>query len=199
MILGIVKTQAKVLTEIVQRLEEERGDKENPDAPTNVPSSFPTLQPVVVDDEQPRALVTASGPPSAEPTTHEHRVRVVLYFDESYDLTHSTVMVRPSSPSQPTPPPDSAFTVLCRCLDLFSDQDIFHIFLSTSSNLSHFSPPKAIAWSARARDAKMDTMQTPFVELPFDNWKNGRLIEEGKHGVQNVCKPEFMVRFGRPL
>ncbi|KAG8874628.1 hypothetical protein FRB97_005769 [Tulasnella sp. 331] len=77
--------------------------------------------------------------PLANSTIPDHPVRVVPYFDELYDLTNEMVRAKPSSLQE------TAYTVFCRSLDVYHAEDIFHISLSTSSNLSTFSPEKVTA------------------------------------------------------
>lgn len=132
--------------------------------------------------------------------SRDHRVRVVLYFDELYDLTISEMVRNKSAPPSLAPwTMESVYVVLCRCFDSYARHDIFHIFLSTSPSLFRSSPPQAIGRASRSRNAQVDTFQAPFVELPLDTWRDRVLIREGLHGLEDVCQLEFMVRFGRPL
>ncbi|KAG5641126.1 hypothetical protein DXG03_005954 [Asterophora parasitica] len=37
------------------------------------------------------------------------------------------------------------------------------------------------------------------LRLPFDIWKEPIIAKEGEHSADEICRPEFMARFGRPL
>ena len=101
--------------------------------------------------------------------------------DEEYALVHT------------------AYQSLCSAFNTLLDFDCFVIFLSTNSSLARYSPSQKRLWSSRSRDAPIDTLQAPFVELPFDTWSNDILVTEGAHTLEEVCMTDFMVRFGRPL
>ncbi|KAB5587652.1 hypothetical protein CTheo_8909 [Ceratobasidium theobromae] len=93
----------------------------------------------------------------------------------------------------------TCYQILCSVIDGFVPLDLFTIFLSTNSKLSSFSPPRGQWWSARGQSEETEGVQAPFNELPFDQWEQEYLLEENKHTLKDVCSPDFMVRFGRPL
>lgn len=117
-------------------------------------------------------------------------VVIVLYFDESYGMTTDNAEGASEK---------SAYQILCKAINELHKQDLFTVFLSTSSNLSSFSPSQRLWWSARARKAPVDGVQSPFVELPFDTWKEAIIVREGTETLTEVCETGFMARFGRPL
>lgn len=145
-------------------------------------------------------LITMIRSKSSAPTPpgRQHDVTLVLYFDESHNLTTDKTWMKDAT-AKVVYGPWTAYETLCKCLDGFAKEDLFNIFLSTSSNLSTYSPSQQYAWSARARNAPVDTFQAPFVELPFDQWSEPTLVHENKHSRKEVARSEFMVRFGRPL
>ncbi|KAG9089296.1 hypothetical protein FS749_001444 [Ceratobasidium sp. UAMH 11750] len=116
-----------------------------------------------------------------------------IYFDESHPLTSDT-----------TVPEDgqirTSYQVLCSVINRFRTLDLFVVFLSTNSRISVYSPPQSLFWSNRVINQKTSGVQAPFCELVFDQWgQNQHLLFENVHTLQEVCKPRFMVRFGRPL
>jgi hypothetical protein len=119
----------------------------------------------------------------------ESDVKLVLYFDESHNLTDDW--------AQDDKVPQSAYQVLCSAFNVLLKESVFIIYLSTNFNLSTFSPPRHKAWSLRSREATY-ALQTPIVELPFDTWR-APIVRENQLTLELACEPEFMVRFGRPL
>ncbi|KAG8708105.1 hypothetical protein FRC08_000107 [Ceratobasidium sp. 394] len=118
-----------------------------------------------------------------------------IYFDESHPLTSDT-----------TEPEDgqmyTSYQVLCSVINRFRTLDLFVVFLSTNSSISVYSesPPQSLFWSGRVINHKTSGVQAPFCELVFDQWgRSQHLLFENVHTLQEVCKPKFMVRFGRPL
>jgi hypothetical protein len=150
---------------------------------------------------------------------------LVIYFDESQSLITATLGMNEShtvltgrqAEWQGTPeirvkedsgdPLDvllegvqrNAYQALCSTLNVLWKVDLFAIFLSTNSSLAHFASAQKYFWSARYRQARIDTVQAPFVETPFDTWHHEHLLREGAHLLAEVGEPKFMVRFGRPL
>lgn len=118
------------------------------------------------------------------------RVRLVLYFDEAHDLTEELVEHKKTT--------RSAYMAMCSAINAFASLRLFVIFLSTNSNLAKYAPSKSLFWSARALKSPWG-LQPPFVELPFDISERGYIVRGGEKSLEDVCKIEFMVKFGRPL
>ncbi|KAG6877960.1 hypothetical protein C0993_001578 [Termitomyces sp. T159_Od127] len=120
----------------------------------------------------------------------------IFYFDEAHHLNETTVT--PHGASKRT-----AYQCLCKALTYMTSTPVFSFFLSTYSRLSEFTPRARTFWSSRPESNESkesdDNMNAPFVELPFDTWKNSILVTEGSHSSQQICSLKFMVRFGRPL
>ncbi|KAB5587758.1 hypothetical protein CTheo_8800 [Ceratobasidium theobromae] len=76
-------------------------------------------------------------------------------------------------------------------INSFQTLDLFVLFLSTNSKITSYSPSH-VFWSLKEG-------QTPFNELPFDQWKEPHLLKANAHTLKEVCAPGFMVRFGQPL
>lgn len=125
-------------------------------------------------------------------------VRILLYFDEAHDLANIFKKnVEESAADTDKPEERSALEAVRSSIQELHSLDIFALFLSTNSNLSVFKPKHKLPSSRAQSDAPL---QPPFVELPFDLQIGGEpLAIEGKHTLEEVCKPEFYVRFGRPL
>jgi hypothetical protein len=122
-----------------------------------------------------------------------------MYFDEAHCLhdvhmTHfSTVGTRLVAEQR------TAFHALTSALDQLFELNIFSLFLSTSSSLADFAPPRKGFGSARSSGQNWD-LQPPFTELPFDLCDKGTtLVVEGEHTLQDICQIKFMAKFGRPL
>ncbi|KAG6880620.1 hypothetical protein C0995_005388, partial [Termitomyces sp. Mi166 len=84
---------------------------------------------------------------------------------------------------------------------------VFVLFLSTFSrvtNVTKFAPSAHNFWSSRLPPSTsefgevVDHINAPFVELPFDAWKEPNLVIEGTHSKEDICSLKFMARFGRP-
>lgn len=133
-------------------------------------------------------LVTAIN---SDPSVKKTPRTMVLYFDESQGMTTDYGVEDELA--------NSAYQILCRALNRLHEHPLFTVFLSTSSNLSSFSPSQRLWYSARGRNAQTDNVQPPFVELPFDTWKETIIIREDQKTLADVCETEFMARFGRPL
>ncbi|QRV99088.1 hypothetical protein RhiJN_27107 [Ceratobasidium sp. AG-Ba] len=121
-------------------------------------------------------------------------VRLLIYFDEAHTLTKY-------SPIQDGKQSYTAYQLLCRVLNNLRGYDLFGVFISTNSRLSRsvFTPPQRVHPSARVIEVDANPVQVPFVELAFDLAGDTPLLKEGAHSVREVCRPAFMVRFGRPL
>jgi hypothetical protein len=133
-------------------------------------------------------------------------VDMVLYFDESHELTKMRTALSGIEEGLTADDMRTAYQTLCWALDSLrneegvpSDQgNLMAVFLSTTSHLATYSPSNTFHWSARTHDGKLG-LQPPIVELPFDLWKTEHIVTEEAHRINEVCRPEFMVRFGRPL
>lgn len=88
---------------------------------------------------------------------------------------------------------------LCSAFNTLRNLDCFVIFLGTDPCLVRYSLSQQQFWSSRSRNTPIDSLQAPFVELPFDTWSSPCLVAEDIQNLDDVCKIEFMVRFGRPL
>lgn len=130
----------------------------------------------------------------AKAQANEKPAQLIMYFDESHHLTSAV-------PANDDGKGHSCYMILCSVINSFKHLDLFTIFLSTSWKIviTSSSPPPKVLPSARVRVVKLGGVQTPFNELPFDEWKEPYLLEEGTHTLREVCLPSFMVRFGRPL
>ncbi|KNZ71504.1 hypothetical protein J132_09412 [Termitomyces sp. J132] len=127
-------------------------------------------------------------------TNKEIRPVIVFYFDEAHHLTKTVVAKNPQR---------TAYQCLCKAFTYMMGAPVFALFLSTYSRLSEFAPSSRNFWSGRplATDPQGsdDNMNAPFVELPFDAWKESSLVIEGTHSAEEICSLKFMARFGRPL
>ena len=119
---------------------------------------------------------------------------MVLYFDESH-----TLMESPYTRTTLEEDACSGYQILCSVMNYFLHLSLFYINISATFSLSRYSPTKTYGSSARIMKGKDDPVQAPFVELPFDMWSDDILAREDTHTLEEVCKPKFMVRFGRPL
>jgi hypothetical protein len=135
--------------------------------------------------------VIGSRAKGADRPDNPRPVRLLVYIDESHEMTTDTQ----------TLPDDgrNAYQTLCSSLNALLKLDLFFVFLSTNSNLQEYSPSYRTFWSKRGRNSTLAYVQTPYTELPFDVWKKDQLVNEGRHTVSDVCSVKFMVRFGRPL
>jgi hypothetical protein len=123
-----------------------------------------------------------------ESITENNDVKLMIYFDEAHVLARKV----PKDPEE-----KDTYDVLCSCFNLFLPLPIFVIYLSTSSYISQLAPSGSLAGSARARD-NADALQAPVTEIPFDCSPDFPIIPD-KLGLNDVCKVEFMAKFGRPM
>ncbi|KAF7981349.1 hypothetical protein HWV62_33801 [Athelia sp. TMB] len=94
------------------------------------------------------------------------------------------------------------YNALCSVLHDLRGKNIFVIFMSTHSNLRLIAPNMGQQKSGRASvpEAPAYTMQyAPYVSFPFDVYDGGPIINEDELTLTEVCKVEFLCRFGRPL
>ncbi|KAG6886188.1 hypothetical protein C0993_000706, partial [Termitomyces sp. T159_Od127] len=130
-----------------------------------------------------------------KPAGTEYEPAILFYFDEAHHLTKTTVTIGL--------PQRTAYQCLCKAFTYMTKTPVFALFLSTNSRLSEFTPSVRDFWSARPVSSELnegdDNMNAPFVELPFDAWKQPSLVTEGTHSPEEICSLKFMARFGRPL
>ncbi|TDL22696.1 hypothetical protein BD410DRAFT_897943 [Rickenella mellea] len=127
----------------------------------------------------------SASAPTYHPSSGHGDVRMVLSFDETHELfINKDTFARDDR---------TAYDALCGAVSELEELDIFAIFLSTTPELLRNPPPRHI-WPNYQKP-----LQVPFIELPFDQWKEAYLVTEGSHALDDVCDVEFMVRFGRPL
>ncbi|KAG6881475.1 hypothetical protein C0992_001003, partial [Termitomyces sp. T32_za158] len=119
---------------------------------------------------------------------------ILFYFDEAHHLTKATVTFGV--------PGHTAYQCLCKALTYMTETPVFALFLSTYSRLSESTPKARYFWSSRPESSQSaesdDNLNAPFVELPFDAWKEKILVTEGSHSIAEICSLKFMARFGRP-
>lgn len=118
-----------------------------------------------------------------------------IYFDEAHVLTRSE-----STPDQPLIL--TRYHLLGRVLGKMNYLPFFTVFLSTSSWLGALAPSTFA--HASIRDWSRVVLHPPFTELPFDTFAVDSfktLSQGGLIGVKldDVCKLEYVVKFGRPL
>ncbi|XP_006462441.1 hypothetical protein AGABI2DRAFT_179180 [Agaricus bisporus var. bisporus H97] len=130
----------------------------------------------------------------AKKVNHNTRINplFVFYFDEAHHLTNYMVKSK-----------RTAYQCLCNVMTYMLRAPVFGLFISTFSRLSQFSPRPRNFWSSRllkaSDEGSDDDMHAPFVELPFDLWKQASIVVEGAHTDDEICSLPFMARFGRPL
>ncbi|KAF8516421.1 hypothetical protein BU17DRAFT_92748 [Hysterangium stoloniferum] len=141
----------------------------------------------------------AGNTPTITPPNHPAEVDVVLYFDESHGLTTQNVTDR-TKQGLASNDTATAYQTLCWALNNLrggekpDDQvKLVALFLSTTFDIANCPPSNSRHWPACTH------LHPPVVELPFDLWKTEHIVVEGTHMIEDVCRPEFMVRFGRPL
>ncbi|KAH9923393.1 hypothetical protein B0H21DRAFT_895174 [Amylocystis lapponica] len=128
---------------------------------------------------------------SETPHTSSTAVKLMFYFDEAHMLP--TTLVKGDSPEK------SLYDVMCSTFDTLRLEStaVFAIFLSTNSSLAKFAPVGRQANSARARENAHD-LQAPLTEIPFD-CSDRFPLRMRNLTMNDLCKMEFMARFGRPL
>lgn len=112
-------------------------------------------------------------------------VNVLLYFDEAHQLTQSRCVESTKN----------LYKVLLSVLSDYTDIPLFVVFLSTTSHIGDFAPPRGIEDSDRATES--GAHQAPITETPFDCAPN-ILVKQGVHDRKAVADVRFMARFGRP-
>ncbi|KAH0578109.1 hypothetical protein H2248_012606 [Termitomyces sp. 'cryptogamus'] len=129
-----------------------------------------------------------------EPAQTDIQPVIVFYFDEAHHLSKTMVSAEPHR---------TAYQCLCKAFTYMMNAPVFALFLSTYSRLSETISSSRNFWSSRPMSSHSegsdDNMNAPFVELPFDAWKEPSLVIEGTHSAQEICSLKFMARFGRPL
>ncbi|QRV93156.1 G2/mitotic-specific cyclin cdc13 [Ceratobasidium sp. AG-Ba] len=91
----------------------------------------------------------------------------------------------------------SAYQNLGSVLAVLSDKQVFFVFLSTNSRLEDYAPSSRDHPSLRAFEGSL--LIPPFNELPFDLYEPQTLDEVGPLTLENMCRTNTMVGFGRPL
>ncbi|KAI6137216.1 hypothetical protein F5141DRAFT_1231205 [Pisolithus sp. B1] len=114
-------------------------------------------------------------------------VRVMLYFDEAHELGHAI----PSDKQKRT-----MYDVVCSSLSSFRHCGIFALFLSTQFSLGLSAPSTEMSQLARQR--RVDSLQAPFTEMPFDCHPTFPLRPETLR-LKDLEDLAFLARFGRPL
>ncbi|KAG6870360.1 hypothetical protein C0995_013536 [Termitomyces sp. Mi166 len=133
-----------------------------------------------------------------KPMTINTEPAILFYFDEAHHLTKATVAVDGETKR-------TAYQCLCKAFTYMKRAPVFVLFLSTFSRLSKFAPSARNFWSSRLPPSTsefgevVDHINAPFVELPFDAWKEPNLVIEGTHSKEDICSLKFMARFGRPM
>ncbi|KAH7906534.1 hypothetical protein BJ138DRAFT_621877 [Hygrophoropsis aurantiaca] len=127
--------------------------------------------------------------PDSDLNTSQKPVKIMIYFDGAHELAKRRVADDPDR--------KNIYDVICSCLNSFLAQPIFAIFLSTNSSIYHQAPHGSLARSVRALSDKAK-FQAPVSETPFD-CHPALPVESGEHTLKDICKIEFMARFGRPL
>lgn len=113
-------------------------------------------------------------------------VKVLLYFDEAHPLTSIKCLGSM----------DTLYSVLLSVLSDYVRCALFVVFLSTTSDVGHFAPPREATKSIRATESGVH--QAPITETPFDCAPDIR-VEQNTYTRQDVADVRFMSRFGRPL
>ncbi|KAG8736229.1 hypothetical protein FRC10_009554 [Ceratobasidium sp. 414] len=111
----------------------------------------------------------------------------LIYFDEAHAL------VQPVKPPNEKSPYHNLGTVLAK----LKRADMFFIFLSTNSQMKGLAPPPSSYPSGRGYDGSQ--LIPPFNELPFDLYETAVLDAAGPLTLENMCKTETMIGFGRAL
>jgi hypothetical protein len=113
---------------------------------------------------------------------------IVLVFDEAHDLTNVE--------ADRLVAPWSRFGELRRALHQLNTQQLFCLFLSTSSSLHHSTTARSIYPSSRTQVGDSKLIE-PFVELDFDVFSQP--IGPDEKTLQYVETTEHLVTLGRPL
>jgi len=118
-----------------------------------------------------------------------NKIRIILYFDEAHELSQ-----RRTEDNQGNCIYDH-YNALCGSLNVFREQPIFIIFLSTHSSSSALAPPCEDNRSARAPAGHL---QAPITETPFD-CSPVFPLKLDELSYSDVCKIDFLAQFGRPM
>ena len=102
-------------------------------------------------------------------------VCLMLPFDEPHDLLSQHTLVVKDLSGEIIQEPRRPYQVLCRAFNAFIKEDVFTVFLSTTSALGDYSPDDECFWSLRHGTEKVSPadLQAPYVELPFDTFAKG--------------------------
>jgi hypothetical protein len=75
---------------------------------------------------------------------------------------------------------------------------LFSLFLSTTGKIDQFSPDSRDDPSQRLAKNQLRLLP-PFINLDFDQFADGLVDPEDGFSLEEAVKPEWMVKFGRPL
>ncbi|KDN34681.1 hypothetical protein RSAG8_12230, partial [Rhizoctonia solani AG-8 WAC10335] len=116
-----------------------------------------------------------------------------MYFDDAHALMRS-----PQNPIEKVHE-CSQYQNLGTVLTKLVDYPVFFIFLSADSRLEDFAP--TYDSHPHPSDRVIDGAQLipPFTELPFDIYEESLLENVGSLTLENMCKTDAIVGFGRPL
>ena len=120
---------------------------------------------------------------------------IVLYFDDSHALCHIGTKAYENQSSNTSIQASNYYYALVTAVDSLRREDIVALFLSTNSHLAGFAPPSRYLPSARVQAA---ALQPPFYEFAFDCYPKFPL-DSREYTMENMSKPEYMCKFGRPL
>ncbi|KZV96307.1 hypothetical protein EXIGLDRAFT_431445 [Exidia glandulosa HHB12029] len=98
--------------------------------------------------------------------------------------------------SDDLPKVKSLYDVLLSVMNDFRSTDFFGVFLSTSSHISQFAPPRPLVPSSRQFANR--ALPPPITEVSFDCGP-GLPLTLAKLTVEELSSIEFMAQYGRPL
>ncbi|QRV97548.1 G2/mitotic-specific cyclin cdc13 [Ceratobasidium sp. AG-Ba] len=124
-----------------------------------------------------------------EAKSNRRKNAVLVYFDEAHALT--------SIPDTGSMATRSAYHNLGTVISRLKSCSLFFVFLSTNLHLEGFAPPPSHYPSDRITEGSQ--LIPPFNELPFDLYRKDALRDIGPLTLENMCKTELIVGFGRPL
>ncbi|KAI0260539.1 hypothetical protein BC834DRAFT_1044564 [Gloeopeniophorella convolvens] len=126
-------------------------------------------------------------------------VKMVVYFDEVKELAIAAPQLpRPNTDGGPPDTPERPLIdILCSSLDIFKQEPMMFLLLSTTTNLGYaFTAPNFRRGSGRRLCKTID--YTPINELPFDCHPSFPL-DGTAYSLDDISDPKFLARFGRPL
>jgi hypothetical protein len=123
-------------------------------------------------------------------------IKILIYVDEAHYMT--PVDERKRSTDHKTKTSYDKFLWCLNELRGASNNDLFTIFMSTNSEVSHLAPSADVAPSLRYRDQGA-AMQAPITETPFDCAPFFHDVNNERLTVAGLSSPKHLSRFGRPL